>query len=43
MPIYIFLFAQNIANACQGKPIKKKDNSGKYPKLFYEEKMNTVY
>ena len=35
--------AQNIANACQGKPIKKIINSGKYPKWFYEEKMNTVY
>ena len=33
----------DIANACQGKPIKKEKNSGKYPKWFYEEKMNTVY
>ena len=33
----------DIANACQGKPIKKIINSGKYPKWFYEEKMNTVY
>ena len=38
-----YIFAQNIANACQGKPIKKIINSGKYPKWFYEEKMNTVY
>ena len=37
------IFAQRNANACQGKPIKKKNNSGKYPKWFYEEKMNTVY
>ena len=36
-----YLFAQSIANACQGKPIKKIINSGKYPKWFYE--MNTVY
>ena len=38
---YISFF--DIANACQGKPIKKLINSGKYPKWFYEEKMNTVY
>ena len=23
--IYIYIFAQNIANACQGKPIKKRN------------------
>ena len=38
-----YILAQNIANTCRGKPIKKKDNYGKYPKWFYEEKMNTVY
>ena len=38
-----YILAQNIANTCRGKPIKKIINYGKYPKWFYEEKMNTVY
>ena len=38
-----YIFAQNTANASRGKPIKQIINYGKYPKWFYEEKMNTVY